>query len=142
MNQATTKRPISDEMSYAASKLSNGTSLFLGHVDGRCIAARRWRDLYEMLVGVLGLDTITEPQKMLIRRAASLAVMCELEEARLARGEDVDSLAFVRLCGCLTRMLLRLGLTVSIEDEADDVAENIDDPEPPGLGEYLEGIGG
>lgn len=139
MNQVLAKRPPSDGMSYAASMVTNGTSLFLGDCDKRSVAARRWRDLYEMLTKILDVD-LSEPQRLLCRRAASLAVMCELEETRLARGEAVDPLAYVRLTGCLSRMLVKLGLEVSVEAEADDIAEDPDDPEPPSLKEYLEGL--
>lgn len=68
----------------------------------------------------------TPPQRMLLRRAATLGIMAELAEAGLVQGHPTDPYAYVRLTGALSRCLIALGL----ETEGKL-------PEPPTLADLL-----
>lgn len=99
----------------ARSRVSNGSSLFLGEVDGRGAVARRLHDILAEIVSDLGgADTLSEAQRQLARRAATLSIQCELIEAELAAGgelsaERLDTYGVLtdRLGRCLQRIGLR-----------------------------------
>ena len=110
-----------------ASRVTNGTSLFLTDIDGRTLIARRFRDVYAAITGDLGgAGDLSEGERQLARRAASLSVQAELIEARLVRGEQVETEDYVRLVNALTRTLT----TVGLKRRAVDVT--------PSLSDYLE----
>jgi hypothetical protein len=70
---------------------------------------------------------LSEGQKQLIRRAATLSIMSESVETDFIRNLAFDSEAYGVLCDRLGRCLQRLGL----ERKARDVT-------PPTLAQYLE----
>ena len=73
------------------SRLTNGRDLFLGDVDGRSREARRYRDVYAALIAHLGgEDHASEVKRHLAKRASALIVWAEVEEAKLATGEELD----------------------------------------------------
>lgn len=80
--------------------------------DGRSMAARRFRDLYEEICADLGgLDHLSEGQKQIARRAAMLSSECERMEAQAARGDAGFSIEiYAILCNCLGRMFGHIGL--------------------------------
>ena len=93
----------------ARSAVTNASRLIQG-ADGRTAVARRFRDVYSEIVRDLGGDDqISEAERQLIRRAASLSVYAETIEAKLAQGEDVDSDEWVRISNVLTRVLGAIG---------------------------------
>jgi hypothetical protein len=57
-----------------------------------------------------GADAISEGERQLARRAASLAVYSENLEARLANGDEVDSEDWVRVINALNRTFSSIGL--------------------------------
>ena len=57
-----------------------------------------------------GADVISEGERQLARRAASLSVYSETIEARMAQGEEIDSDDWVRVTNVLTRVLTAIGL--------------------------------
>jgi hypothetical protein len=90
------------------SRISNGSALFAG-VDGRTAGARRVRDVLDGLLAEVG--DASESQQSLARRAATLSVWCEGQEAAMARGEPVDMSQLTTSSNALRRVLSDLGLT-------------------------------
>jgi hypothetical protein len=92
------------------SAVSNGTRL---HVikPGDTAWARRFRDVLAEIVSDLGgLDVLSEGQKQLARRAATLCITCERLEGKAAAGEEIDLTAYGMLTDRLGRTFARLGL--------------------------------
>ena len=94
------------------SRVTNGSELLPG-VDGRSVWARRLRDVIAAIIGDLGgSDMISEAQRSLVRRAATLTVELERMERNFALGyakaEDVD--LYGRTCNTLKRLLMAVGL--------------------------------
>lgn len=95
------------------SRVTNGSAVLPG-VDGRSTWVRRLRDLIEQHVSDLGGDlAVSESERSLVRRAATLTVELERLEARFAvAGEasaaDLD--LYQRTAGNLRRLLESLGL--------------------------------
>jgi len=103
----------------ARSAVSNGRKLFFPGADGRSATARRFRDLYAALCDDLGgIDALTEMQKSLARRAASLSVSCEQCEADQISGRPFARLEYSQMAGSLARILARLGLERSLAHQA------------------------
>jgi hypothetical protein len=65
------------------------TGIELPRVDGRTVAARRFRDLVVAFTAELGAD-LTEPDKALIKQAAALTVQSETIQTAIAAGEAVN----------------------------------------------------
>jgi hypothetical protein len=128
-NAAETIAPVASRQRAHRSAVSNGTRLFcVDGLDGRSQTARRFRDLIEGMGNDLGgSDRLSEGQKQLIRRAATLSIMSESVEADFIRNLAFDSEAYGVLCDRLGRCLQRLGL----ERKARDVT--------PSLSAYLAG---
>jgi hypothetical protein len=79
--------------------------------DGRSLTARRFQDLYEDVANDLGgLDLLSEAQKQLIRRAATLSAESERQEAEWANGRPFDLAAYSTTANCLRRIFETLGL--------------------------------
>jgi hypothetical protein len=100
------------------SKVSNGTVLHLpgfAEVDGRSAIARRFRDHVDALTSQVGGDP-SPAQDMLIRRCATLAVLCESDEAKVAAGEAIDEETYLRRITVLSGVLGKLGLARKAKD--------------------------
>jgi len=91
------------------SAIANGA---LG-VDQRTKTGRRWRDLFLHYMGETGGKREQE-----CRSLSSLVLTRESLDAALARGEPVDPMDLVRVCGAISRALVRLGLVDA--DEPDE----------------------
>jgi hypothetical protein len=77
------RTPVVTRMSRRArSKVTNGGT-FLGDIDGRSNLARRYRDILSQLTSDAGSDP-SEAQNLILRRAATLGVWCELAEVKMA----------------------------------------------------------
>lgn len=100
----------------------------LAGVDGRSLMARRFREIVTSIESDLGGD-LTEAQRHLIARSATLAIWCEERETELARGEEFDASQYATISNALRRLLSDLGL----ERRARDVT--------PTLDQYLAGKG-
>jgi hypothetical protein len=101
-----------------ATKVGTGKADFLTDVDGRSIIARRFKEIYSDLIDDLGgNDTACEAQRQLARRAATLAVQCEVMECGLG---DVafDGDVYAKMTNTLNRVLTTLGLRRSPRDTA------------------------
>jgi len=91
-------------------KTRRGTgAVTLAGVDGRSMLARRFREITTGIEADLGND-LTEAQRALLARAATLAVWCEEREAELARGEQFDAGEYATISNALRRILSDLGL--------------------------------
>lgn len=95
----------------AQSRVSNGTATFLDGVDGRSALARRFRDVLGQIVADLGGSALmSEGQRQLARRAATISVECERLEAQAMSGADIDLDAYGQMTDRLGRAFTRLGL--------------------------------
>src|ERR1700719_293363 len=112
MENAETTAPVAGRQRAHRSAVSNATRLFcVDGLDGRSQTARRFRDLVEGMGNDLGgSDRLSEGQRQLIRRAATLSIMSESVEADFIRNLAFDSEAYGVLCDRLGRCLQRLGL--------------------------------
>jgi len=84
-------------------------------VDGRTAIARRYRDqLAGLTVQVGNSPSIAE--SMLIRRAATLATLCERDELRILNGEPIDEHNYRQNAGVLKGILINLGTVKKSRD--------------------------
>jgi hypothetical protein len=105
------------------SAIGNRSRLFVDAVDGRSAIARRYRDLVaEHSSDLGGTGVLSEAQRQMIRRAASLACWCEAIESKLADGEDIDIGPYTTATNALRRVLVDLGL----ERRAKDITPSLD----------------
>jgi hypothetical protein len=92
------------------SRVGNGKVL-LPMTDGRSATARRFQDLYEDIASDLGgLDILSEAERQLVRRAATLSAESERQEAEWANGRPFDLAAYSVTANCLRRLFETLGL--------------------------------
>jgi hypothetical protein len=98
------------------SRVTNGASLF---VEGRMTGAwqRRFADvLGQIIADISGPEGLSEGQRQLARRAATIAITCEKMEGRAAAGEDINLELYGRLSDRLGRCFQRLGLKRQARD--------------------------
>ncbi len=106
------------------SRLTNGRELFLADVDGRSREARRYRDVYVALVAHLGGEGYaSETKRHLAKRASALIVWAEVEEAKLATGEELDVQTYTTAVNALRRLLGDLGLERVARDVTPPLAD-------------------
>jgi hypothetical protein len=93
------------------SAVTNGERL---HVErpGNTAWARRFRDVLEQVIADLHTnnETLSEGQRQLARRAATIAIVCEKMEGEAAAGNDIDLDQYGTLTDRLGRTFHRLGL--------------------------------
>ena len=94
-------------------------------VDQRSITARRWRSNLADLAMQLG-DHVTPSEAMLFRRAATLAFLCERDEARVMQGDEIEEEGYRRNGAALGAMLIKLGLAAKSRDVTKRDARMID----------------
>ena len=110
-----------------ATRKGTGSAILIG-VDGRSHMARRFREIVHSIESDLG-GGLTEAQRHLVARSATLAIWCEARESELAAGGEFDASAYATIANALRRMLSDLGL----ERRARDIT--------PTLSDYLAGKG-
>jgi hypothetical protein len=91
------------------SAVTNGKRL---HVvaPGDTAWARRFRDVLANIASDLGgIDRLSEGQKQIARRCATLAIACEQLEGELAMGKQIDLDLYGTLCDRMGRAFHRLG---------------------------------
>jgi hypothetical protein len=96
----------------ARTRVSNGRQAFLVPT-GQGLAARRWREIYHAIsTDITAGEPLSEAEKQLSRRAATICIQCELMEARSAAGldETMDLALYGMLTDRLGRVLQRLGI--------------------------------
>jgi hypothetical protein len=107
----------------ARSRLSNGREV-LPNVDGRSIVARRYRDIVCAVASDQGgAEQLSEARLQLIRRFSAAAVLAELMEARLARGEQINLQEYSLLVSTMVRVAQRIGIDRIPRDVAPSLAE-------------------
>ena len=112
--------------SRVTNSAARGSIVWLDHVDKRGPVARRFKDLVALVTSDLGGPTeLSESQRQIIRRVASMSVWCESEEAKMADGDEIDIDRFQRTANSLRRLCESLGL----ERRARDIT--------PSLSEYI-----
>jgi hypothetical protein len=105
------------------SRVTNGRSAFV-EADQRGPWARRWRDLLTEIISDLGgHDGLSEGQRQLARRCATIAIACERMEGEAAKGNDIDLDAYGTLTDRLGRAFGRLGLKRQPRDVTPSLAE-------------------
>jgi hypothetical protein len=113
------------------SAVTNGNAILPG-VDGRSTWVRRLRDLVNLHLSDLGgADHVSEAERSIIRRAATLTVELERLELRFAQAGEADPVdleLYQRTANSLRRLLEAVG----IQRRPRDVT--------PRLPDYLEGI--
>jgi hypothetical protein len=111
--------------SRTRSAVSNGRRLHVRPV-GDTAWSRRFRDLLAEITSDLGgADCLSEGQKQLARRCATIALECEKIEVRAVSGQQIDLETYGQLTDRLGRAFGRLGLKRVSRDIT------------PTLGEYL-----
>lgn len=96
-------------------------AVVLAGVDGRSLMARRFREITAGIEADLGGD-LTEAQRHLLARAATLACWCEEREADLANGAEFDAAQYSAVSNTLRRLLSDLGLQRVARDVTPDLA--------------------
>lgn len=92
-------------------RVTTGKQLFLERVDERSLVARRYREVLGSIVSDLGgSDAVSEAELILARRAASLVVVAEQYESRMADGGKLDLESYMPVVNTLMRLLSTLGL--------------------------------
>lgn len=77
--------------------------------------ARRFRDVL-VVISDMGRDGLSEGQRQLARRAATISITCEKMEGDAAAGHDIDLEQYGRLTDRLGRCFARLGLRRQARD--------------------------
>src|SRR3974390_744786 len=109
-NPSADRAPVERRPSKQRSKVTNGKRYFV-EADERGPWARRWRDVLAGIINDLGgADLLSEGQKQLARRCATIAIECEKMEGEAAQGRDIDLFTYGTLTDRLGRALQRLGL--------------------------------
>ena len=96
------------------SRITNGTALLPGHIDGRSPWHRRCKDLIALHISDLGGEENTSAaKKSLVRRVAVLSTELEMLEGKFAQAGQATSAdldLYIRGSGNLRRLLQTLGL--------------------------------
>src|SRR5215218_10200066 len=88
---------LAPDKPFGRSAISNGSRTLEG-VDGRTSGARRFRDLMKAFAAEYGgLALLSEPERALVRQAASLTLENERLQVAIAKGERVDGDLLIRL---------------------------------------------
>jgi hypothetical protein len=119
----TARRTLAIRSVTNRSRVTNGKTHFV-EADGRGPWARRWSDvLAEIISDIGGHDGLSEGQRQLARRCATIAIACERMEGEAAKGNDIDLDAYGTLTDRLGRAFGRLGL----RRQARDVSPTLSD---------------
>lgn len=90
-------------------------AVVLTGIDGRSLLARRFREIASGIESDLGGD-LTEAQRHLVARAATLAIWCEERETELGEGGEFDAGQYATISNALRRLLSDLGLERRLKD--------------------------
>jgi hypothetical protein len=113
METAETIAPVESRLLKHRSALTNGNRLFVleGNADGRSASYRRFKDVLEQILADLGgAEILSEGQRQLCRRAATLSIMAESMECDAVGNKPFDVDLYGQLTDRLGRCLARLGL--------------------------------
>jgi hypothetical protein len=83
----------------------------IGAVDGRTRQAHLYKEVACAIAEDLGgADQLSRAQKELVKRAGGLAVLADLTEERIVKGEEVDVNEYTNIAMTQSRILRTLGL--------------------------------
>jgi hypothetical protein len=92
------------------SLLTNGSTLFLGEVDGRSAIARRFGDLVsEHEAERSGRGAMGSVQRQAVRAYATLCIERKRIETKMAAGETINAETYGQLCDRMDRQGRRMG---------------------------------
>ncbi len=101
-------------------QVTNGTRVLPG-VDGRSLVGRRYGHIAsQMVADAGGLEGLAEGRLQLCRRFAGVSVLAEQMEARLALGEQIDTVEYGLLISSAVRIAGRIGVDRVPKDVTDD----------------------
>jgi hypothetical protein len=106
--------------------------MHLEGVDGRTALARRRREILAQVIDDIGGDP-TEAQLQIAKRAVSLSLWAESEEAKMAGGAELDITEFAAAANSARRLFETLGLgrrAVDISQPLDKFLAGHRSPEP------------
>jgi hypothetical protein len=138
LENASAIRPSSEgRPARVRSAVTNGKRL---HVvspgDGKW--SRRFADILGQIIGDMGgADLLSEGQRQLARRCATIAIACERMEGEAAAGNLIDLDAYGTLTDRLGRAFQRLGLkrqAKPIESLQEYLARTYPKPDPDAIG--------
>lgn len=98
----------------------------LEDLDGRTVAARRFRELVGAYASDLGGD-LTTAQSAIVQRAASIQLWCECIEATYAATGELDIAAYTTATNALRRLLSDIGLERRSRDVTPTLADYVRD---------------
>ena len=112
MTRSTSGRPTSVARApRTRSAVTNGKRLHVVKA-GDTAWARRFRDILAEIVDDLGgFDGLSEGQRQLARRCATLAISCEQMEGELVAGRPIDLDFYGKMTDRMGRAFRRLGLS-------------------------------
>ena len=97
------RRPFATGSPCLRSRVTNGRTLFV-EADGRGPWGRRFRDILAEITNDLGgADLLSEGQRQLARRAATISIACERLEGEAAAGAEINLELYGRLTDRLGR---------------------------------------
>jgi hypothetical protein len=105
--------PVAAPSRHHRSGVTNGSKLFVldGNADGRSASYRRFKDILgQILADMGGPDILSEGQRQLCRRAATLSITAEAMECDAVGNKPFDVDLYGQLTDRLGRCLQRLGL--------------------------------
>jgi hypothetical protein len=117
------RSPSGAKLPTSRSAVTNGRRL---HVEspGDSAWSRRFADvLAEIISDLAGPEGLSEGQRQLARRAATLSITCEKLEGIAARGDAIDLEEYGKLCDRIGRCFQRLGLQRRSRDVTPDPLE-------------------
>ena len=141
-NSPTDRSASATRSRFLRSRVTNGRSLFV-EADARGPWGRRFRDVLAEIVSDLGGRDggLSEGQRQLARRAATISIACEKMEGEAASGAEINLEIYGRLTDRLGRAFQRLGLKreprdigpsladIIAQDEAEEAARAAKDAE-------------
>jgi hypothetical protein len=128
-NSPTDRSASATRSRFLRSRVTNGRSLFV-EADGRGPWGRRFADvLAEIISDLGGADLLSEGQRQLARRAATISIACERMEGEAADEAAIDTELYGRLTDRLGRVFQRLGLRRQPRDVGPTLADLIAEDE-------------
>jgi|SRR6516225_2933472 len=119
------RRPFATGSPCLRSRVTNGRTLFV-EADGRGPWGRRFRDILAEITNDLGgADLLSEGQRQLARRCATISIACEKLEGDAAAGATIDLETYGKLTDRLGRTFQRLGLKREPRDIGPSLADLI-----------------
>ena len=130
-------RPLARDVRSA---VTNGKRLHVVR-PGDTAWARRFRDVLGEIISDLGGSDagLSEGQKQLARRCATLCIACEKLEGEAAAGRDIDLVVYGTMVDRLGRAFQRLGLRRQARDVTPSLGDLLREDQPRQTGETAAG---